>query len=240
MATFPNMAQPINVDDKEPAVLETVAGKDEGAGPQNRIVLHSTEPIVNFVHYLKTFAPEHPVRNPLGGQKIYLSYGSYLKGRGLGTKMADPHSLIDMGWAQTTINPGLKRPNKEAKTSLKFLNAALEGFTMVLSPANAIAKLIEKGIIKRDYYIMLSGRQDVMGLKGEVTRVLLHEWEPNTDTNTVEVDFRQIGQELEEHADMVHRINESAAAAFLRHVKDNRDYPDHKDLSDFFPTEEKH
>ncbi|MFF7206176.1 hypothetical protein [Streptomyces sp. NPDC008141] len=220
-------AELINVDEKQEAHLHTVDGKDFGAGANNRLVLHSAEPIAKFVEYLTTYEPQFTLVNMYPGASVYLSYGSYLKAHGGETKQASALNPIDLGWGQTTINPSLTVPNKTGKTKVKAFNLFMKGSTAVLSPASAAAMAMEKALLKRDYYIMISGSKEIMGLKGEVTRLVLHEWPAGEKDDRVSLTFKDIGEALNEHAEEVKQLNESAVEAFLRHIEDHKEHAHH-------------
>ncbi|MFD3437070.1 hypothetical protein ACFWU3_06150 [Streptomyces sp. NPDC058685] len=222
--------QLINVDEQQEPLLHRMDGKDAGAGASNRIVLHSAEPIEKFVAYLTTYEPTFRLVNMYPGSRIYLSYGSYLKAVGGETKQASALNPIDMGWAQNTISPELAVPNKSGKTKIKAFNLFMKGSTAVLSPPSAAAMAIEKVVLKRDYYVMISGRQDIIGLKGEVTRIVLHEWSPDSKDDQVTLTFKDIGDALKEHEEEVEELNESAVQAFLRKIKEHSDHHHHHEF----------
>ncbi|MFF1714247.1 hypothetical protein [Streptomyces sp. NPDC058268] len=230
MATSPAVEM-INVDEgKNAPLLHNLKGKAGGySGAADHIVLHSTEPIDNFVAYLKGCDPGYMVTNAYPGEGLFLMYGSYLKARGAETKHADALSPLDWGWAKGTIDPGLVVPNKEGKTKLKVLNKMLAGVTAILSPQGAAAMAAEKVILKQDYYVILSGTPCVMGLKGTVTRITLAHWPAESKNEVVQLTLGEVAQEMESCASEINQLNQGVGSAFLDHIRNSKEHHTHHD-----------
>ncbi|MFI8215765.1 hypothetical protein [Streptomyces sp. NPDC085932] len=212
----------IDVDKDEAPALVSVAGKDdETGGASNRIILHSREPLKTFITYLRRHA-RHPVVNQYEGHSIHLLYGHYLAPRGSheppGVK--SPLNAVDMGWGQGTLNPSFELPNTEAKTKIKIFNLAAKAFTMLLSPKDAVQMAAEHTVLRRDYYLIIAGRKETLGLKGEETRISLADWSV-TEGENVKISFGDVADALQEHEKLIDHANAHTLERLLKHLKEH-------------------
>ncbi|MGY4967359.1 hypothetical protein [Streptomyces sp. 900105245] len=155
----------------------------------NRIVLHSAAPFVNFAAFFKyilnqevsgltaSYVAATDDRSPAG---IWMTYGRYKKARGAPTKFRDALKPIDQGWGtmMLTAGPEVSLENLPESITQKHLDAARIGvdawnFAMKViqvaaDPKAAISILAEKGITKKDFYIVISTSPWAPSVKGAI------------------------------------------------------------------------
>ncbi|MFF7206159.1 hypothetical protein [Streptomyces sp. NPDC008141] len=225
MATFAGSAvQVIDVDGDEPILLHTLDTK-----AHNRIFLHSSKPFDTFIEYLRK-SGALKLSNTCAGENIYLGYGRYHALRIHGT--AEPKSALsatDQGWMQGTLNPTFEIPNLEHGKKRRIFNAGVKAATALLSPTNAAQMLIEKTILHKDFYVVLSGSEDPGGLKGEVTRIPLAHWSVK-DGDYAEITLAEVADALEEHKDEIDKLHHHTLKDLREHL--HKKHADHKDTTD--------
>ncbi|MEJ8632934.1 MULTISPECIES: hypothetical protein [Streptomyces] len=230
MATSPEPAhqvQVIDVDKDDAPLLHTVSGQDKGSGASNRFILHSHKPFDRFIAYLMRHK-NHKLVNMYADKPIHLQYGQYLHLRGdhSSPKVKSALNPLDMGWAQGTLNPSFARPNPKGKRRLKFFNFAANSITAVLSPQSAVQMIAEHTILQKNYYLIISGVEDTLGLKGEVTRIRLTDWEAHEKDEKVAITLDEVAEELADHRAEIETLNASTVHQ-LKELLDAKGHRDH-------------